>query len=151
MGAVTNSRLVYKLVLFSRRTLSSPLFILLRKGAFHFQNSLSRQMLPNTDVFLLSCLLFYLTSGSSYKASKAFLSFNLLMLFFLPLPSSPPHPRSYCTSCPSSLRKTTSISCSNISAARRAWTKKDRTHRPPSGTARAASGSLEVCRPLYLE
>lgn len=83
---MTNSRLVYKLVLFSRRTLSSPLFILLRKGAFHFQNSLSRQMLPNTDVFLLSCLLFYLSSGSSYKASKAFLSFNLLMLFFFAPP-----------------------------------------------------------------
>lgn len=143
---------------FSRRTLNSPLFILLRIGAFQFQNSLSRQMLPNTDVFLFSSLLFYLSSaasqspqGSIYKASKAFLSFNLLMLFFLPLPSSPPHPRSYCTSCPSSLRKTTSISCSNISAARRAWTKKDRTHRPPSGTARAASGSLEVYCPLYSE
>ncbi len=64
---------------------------------------------------------------------------------FLFSPSSPHLPRSYCTSCPSSPRKMISTSCSSISGAQRAWQmKKERTPRPPSGSAHAASGSLEL-------
>lgn len=94
----------------------------------------------STPVSLLQTAV--LTDRSALLRSPTFLSFNLPVLF-LPLSPSPPHPRSCCTSCPSSLRKTTSTSCSNTSAARRAWTKKGCTRRPhPSGSARAASGRL---------
>lgn len=127
--------------------LSSPSFLLWRKRILSYKN-LSRPVLSNPDVFLFNSLLFAAnecTQGIPLHNSATFLSFNPFVLFFLP--SSPPHPRSYCTSCPSSLRKTTSISCSNISAAQRAWTKKDCTRRPLSGSAHAASGRLKSTAP----
>lgn len=94
-----------------------------------------------TQVYSFSTHFSLLQTKAHKGGSAQFYNFPFFVLFFLP--SSPPHPRSYCTSCPSSLRKTTSISCSNISAAQRVWTKKDCRRPPLSGSARGASGRLQ--------
>lgn len=90
-------------------------------------------------------LLFFVQYLPSIPAHAALCT--TLFLTFLPFSPSPLLPRSCCTSCPSSPRKMISISSSNISGARRAWwMKRGLTRHPPSGSARAVSGSSsELC------